>query len=417
MRFDFHGVTVNVTSSDPETLRFFEASFALQLEGEDAVRAPAGLASATQRAGADMPPVDRSGVPADVRIVIEPDRAHSRETAPNNAAPRAKRARRLFRTKDAVVTRSGSAQIFETSERATVTYDFGTESGAIFGPDRDLALEKGYLLVTTRVGALLDRRGLHRVHAMGVARGEDALLCALAMGGGKTTLTLELMRGGGAPATSRAASDGWRLLSDDSPLIGRDGRVWPLPIRPGVVQGTPLPDVPAHLLISFPRSRYGPKTLIDARHFAGRVAPPSRVRVIAFGARADRTVPTARRRTGLAGLAVLWQAGVMGRGLAELLEYSAPFSAAGAMELVRTRISRFFAMLAALRGAAVYELALGNDAAANASLVGSLLDAHRAAGARPRADAGFERYDEPPAPHIEPAPPTEPAAEHATSRQ
>lgn len=398
MRFDFHGVTVDIASSDAETLRFFAASFALQLEEKDAAPARAS----------------RGDEPADVRLAIEPDREASRATAPGSAPPLAKRRRRLFRTKDAVVTGSGSSQIFETPGRATVAYDFRTESGAVFGPDRDLALEKGYLLVTTRVGALLDRRGLHRVHAMGVARGEDALLCVLAMGGGKTTLALELMRGGAgsAPSTSSgrapehagaidaprapeqataidARADDWCLLSDDCPLIARDGRAWPLPIRPGVVQGTALPDVPAGLLTAFPRSRHGPKTLIDARHFAGRVAPLSRVRVIAFGARSDRARPTARRRTRLDGLVVLWEAGVMGRGLPELLEYSAPFSAAGAVALVRVRISRLFAMLAALRGAAIYELALCNDAVANAALVGGLLDAHRAAGAPARSDAGI----------------------------
>jgi hypothetical protein len=361
---------VEVESSDAASRRFFEASFALQI-----AEAPAGRGIATDT-GAE-PRIHPRTDDADVRIAIEPDRAEGIQTdaggIARTATHGAARARHLFRTKDAVVTRRGAAQVFDTPGRATVVYDFGAECGTVFGPDRDLALEKGYLLVTSRVGELLDRRGLHRVHAMGVARGDDALLCALAMGGGKTTLALELLR--------RSAGDGsarWRLLSDDCPLIARDGRALPLPIRPGVVAGTALPDVPSDLLVAFPRSRHGAKTLIDARHFAGRIAPPSRVRVIAYGARSDRARPEARRRSWFAGLAVLWSAGVLGRGLPELLEYSAPCSIAGAIELVGARASRVRAMLAALRGAAVYELALCEDAAANASLVEGLLDAHRA---------------------------------------
>ncbi|MFN0151716.1 MAG: hypothetical protein ACKVU1_13530 [bacterium] len=347
MRFDFHGVTVEVASRDAEALRFLRANFSLQ-EVEDAA----------------------AGEPrADVTLVVEPESAGRFDVAPRGH-------RRLFRTKDAVVTRRAGAQLFESAGRAAVLYDFRIERGVVYGPDRDLALEKCYLLITSRVGALLDRRGLHRVHAMGVAVGDAALLCAFPMGGGKTTLALDmLLRDAGVGGASDATRPRTALLSDDCPLVDFAGCAHPFAVRIGVNPGGEPAEIPDAMRLAFPRSRHGPKTLLDARYFADRIAPRSRVRVFAYGRRADRAAPVAHRRSRLAGLRVLWSAGVLGAGLPELLEYTVPCSIGGALELVRVRLSRLRAMLALARGAAIYELVLGTDRTANAALVRGLLDA------------------------------------------
>lgn len=385
MRFDFHGVTVDVTSRDAEALRFLRANFSLQ-----EVAGAADGAGAAGAAGASADVGATAGAPcADVTIVVEPESAGHFDASPRGH-------RRLFRTKDAVVTRRAGAQLFETAGRAAVLYDFRTERGVVYGPDRDLALEKCYLLITSRVGALCDRRGLHRVHAMGVAidasalrasapsdappppRAHDwaALLCAFPMGGGKTTLALDMLLrdtgGGGASDAPRART---ALLSDDCPLVDRAGRAHPFAVRIGVNPGGEPAEIPDAMRLAFPRSRHGPKTLLDARTFAERISPRARVRVFAYGRRDTRTVPAAHRRSRLAGLRVLWSAGVLGTGLPELREYTVPCSIGGALELLRARVSRLRAMLALARGAAIYELALGTDRAANAALVRGLLDA------------------------------------------
>ena len=86
------------------------------------------------------------------------------------------------------------------------------------GMDPELVYERFYLTVLARVGLLLDRRGLHRVHGLGVG----SSLILLPPGGGKSTLALELL------------PRGLPLVSEDTPLLDRRGRLHPFPFRLGV---------------------------------------------------------------------------------------------------------------------------------------------------------------------------------------
>lgn len=375
--FDFHGVRARVTSPDPRCLESLDFCFGLFLE----------------RSGAD-----RGRQPAQVTLRIDPSRSFDGRAFV--------RRRAAIHTKDAAVTRRGSRQIYHTPSRATVVYDFRRERGLIVGPDIDFVSEKSYLLVLSRVGALLDRRGLHRIHAMAVARPHGgggrvvpasphtgdalpdgirpgALLGVFPMGGGKTTLALSLL-----------ASPGALLLSDECPLVSRDGLLHAFPMRLGVA-GAPPAGIPPEHLRTVQRSRYGPKTLIDARRFEDRIAPPSVPRVLLIGRRTDAAAPGIRPLGRFQGLRALFGACVLGRGLPELLEYSAPLSARGLLGAVRARLSRWRACRALLRRCAVYRISLCPDRAANAAAVRALLDAAGQPAAGNAAATGAATEDDP----------------------
>jgi hypothetical protein len=49
-------------------------------------------------------------------------------------------------------------------------YDLSREAGVVWSPERDLLRELGYLVLHSRLGWELDRRGLHRAHALGVEK-------------------------------------------------------------------------------------------------------------------------------------------------------------------------------------------------------------------------------------------------------
>ena len=134
----------------------------------------------------------------------------------------------------------------------------------VYGTDHDLVHEVVYLFILSTVGQYLDRAGLHRVHALGVSYRDRATLLLLPSGGGKSTIALELLR-----------QPGFQLLGEDTPLIDRQGRVLPFPLRLGVRAGSPT-GVPEQYLRTKRRMEFDPKTLIDISYFEDRLAAPGR---------------------------------------------------------------------------------------------------------------------------------------------
>lgn len=321
----FHGIEATVTSDDAEALGLVEHDFGLFLGPGPA---PGGAAAIEIRLVLGRPPADR--IP---------------------------RKRPLVRTKDAAVYRQGDVRVYDSRGEALVIYDMRARRAEIHSLDRDLLREKCYLLVMTRVGEELDRRGLHRIHAMGVAHQGHAVVCLLPSGGGKTTLALSLL-----------ALPGFALLSEEVPLLSRAGRLHAFPVRMGVVEGTRL-DIPARFLQAFRRSRREAKVLIDTRYFARLIAPPAEPGIVFVGRRVGAgqagIVPLSR----LAGLAALLGPCVAGSGIPQLLEYLLRLDLGDIKRQVPILWSRLVASARLARRSAVYELRLGPDREANARLV------------------------------------------------
>ncbi len=324
--FAFHGVRAAVVSSDPECLRLVETDFALFLTSA---------------------PSAGEAVALEVRLAVG---APPYERIPQGTKP-------FVHTKDAVVYRCGDVRCYDSGGKALVVYDLGRGLADVYSLDRDLLREKCYLLVMTRVGEELDRRGLHRIHAMGVVHGGRAVLCLLPSGGGKTTLALSLLE-----------RRDFSLLSEEVPLVSRSGRLFPFPIRIGIVEGTPL-DVPPRFLQPFRRSRHGPKVLIDARFYADQIAEAADPGIVFLGRRVDSAEPGITPLPRLRALVALLRSCVVGTELPQLLEYLLRLDLGDVGRQAPILWSRLRASIALVRRSAVYELRLGPDRRANAKLV------------------------------------------------
>lgn len=268
--------------------------------------------------------------------------------------------RRWMRTRDADVYSGGGRRILESPGRCRVVIDFANDCAEIYATDLDLLHEKAYLLIMSRIGAALDGRGLHRIHAMGVEHGGRSIVCMIAMGGGKTTLALGLLE-----------VPGFALLSDEAPLVDRAGRLHAFPIRLGVVAGTALA-IPDDFLSSLRRSHHGPKTLIDARYFSDRSVESAEPGILLVGRRIQgnepRLEPVSRRRA----FRTLWEMSVRARGIPELLEYVLRPSPAGLRVLFATYASRIRACWKLVRRSECHAIDLCEDRTANAALVAGL---------------------------------------------
>jgi hypothetical protein len=263
---------------------------------------------------------------------------------------------------EAIIYDAGDVRYVVYADRTLSVYDYRKEAGELYAGTPERLHELLYLIIQSRVGELLDRAGMHRVHALGLARGKTGILCILPQGGGKTTLGLELLK-----------RKGISFLSDDTPLISRNGTLFPFPLRIGVCEGYPL-SVPEQFLSRMVRQKYGAKTLIDIAYFKEKIGDPVPARVIIIGERElsrDARIEEASRASALSSL---FACSVVGLGLPQMVEY---FLRTGSGSLLRKAplvMSRCVAVAAAVSRARVYRLVLGTDIERNGNVLAEFIE-------------------------------------------
>jgi len=262
-------------------------------------------------------------------------------------------------TPNAVSFDDGPVRYNDYHGQALAIYDFNREEGEIWSEDPDLLYELTYLTSLSRIGEIHDRRGIHRVHALGITVGGRGALVLLPEGGGKSTLALELLK------RSEVG-----LLSDDMPLIAR-GRLLAFPTRIGI-RGDVTGVAPENLRV-FPRRNHGPKTLIDLDHFRARIVAEARPHALIVGVRQSGShswiEPISRARL----LRSLTGNLIIGVGLPQVVEY---FLRSGVREVLRKASivrSRVTASLGLLARSKCYRLSLGRGDPAAADAVLSAL--------------------------------------------
>ena len=221
--------------------------------------------------------------------------------------------------------------------------------------------EAAYHFVVSRIGEHLDRIGLVRLHALGLAGAAGGVAVMLPSGGGKSTLGLQALR------------DRRRLLSDDSPAAGPRGRLHPFPLRIGV-NATDAASLPAGHVRRIDRMEHHPKLALELAAFRDRIEP-ARSRCATSSSASGRSgggarlEPLGRRRA----LGPLLRESVVGVGLYQGMEFVLQrglrdvFSQAGP-GLVRAR-----GCAAGLARAQVWRLTTGRDHEANWAALEPLL--------------------------------------------
>ena len=331
---DFHGILVKVLTNDKESTKFIRSDFSYFL---------VNIAEGTR-----TPDISLS-----VYLSAPPY-----EKIPEGTLA-------AFHTKDAAVYRQGEVSYYYYGE-ALAVYDDRLRSAEIYSLNRDFLYEKSYLMVMSRVGVELDRKKLHRIHAMGVVFEGRAILCLLPMGGGKTTLTLSLLE-----------KKAFSLLSEEAPLVSSEGHLYPMPVRMGVTDGTPL-SIPEKFLKPFQREHYKPKTLIDINYFKDRIATVTEPGFIFVGKRIHSAKPKIIKISRLKAFGPLFRLCVIGMGLPQLLEYILRFDFLDMVGRISIFLSRLFASLVLLCKSETYTLYLSYDRSANAALVSKFVsEKHR----------------------------------------
>lgn len=258
--------------------------------------------------------------------------------------------------------------VYDTREYKVVDYfgkgatveDKTRRSFTIYGKDGNFLQEAFYLLVLSIFGQYCDRHGMLRVHAMALSYADKAILMPIPPGGGKSTMAVAMLQ-----------EDGFRLISDDEPIVSRSGAILPFALRIGTLDKSKTEAIPAEFVYSIDRMEFGLKYFIDVRYWESRLEQRALEDVIYMAARrvlngtpSIRAIP--KRRV----LKSLFRDSIIGVGLYQGLEFMFSHSVWSNVRQLATLARRSRVAWKMLRRARVYEFILSGDVGENRRILG-----------------------------------------------
>ena len=343
------GVHARGLPEPPLTLALDIHGYRVRVHGSDA--------AAIENVRRDFAYFVRPGSPADGAVLS----VELRRAAPPGPPPGA--VARL-RSPECVAYDAGPLRYADYGGRGGVTWHTAAETVSIVSPDPHLLHEASYMVILTRAGEAFDRRGIHRLHGLAVARDGRATLCLLPSGGGKTTLAMALLRAGNG-----------LLLSDEQAAIDGRLRVLPFPLRLGLAPGAAALDgIGAAQLRTLVRAARGPKVLVDVAWCAHALArAPAPLGAVLFGRRAGAAAPALVPLGAAAAARLLLVELVRARELPQTKIYFFRRDARALARLGRILAARARRALHLARAVPSFHFALGEDPAANAAALGAAL--------------------------------------------
>jgi hypothetical protein len=250
------------------------------------------------------------------------------------------------------------------SGRALGILDSSSGRLRVFSEDIDLLYETGYLFLLSQLGERLDERRLHRIHAVAVSVKGNAALVLLPMGGGKSTLATHLL-----------ADPTVDFLSDDSPLVDKQGLLHAFPLRIGILPGHESGYDPSQLR-TIQRMEFGPKLLLRHQHFESRIVDSAVPALLFLGRRSLSETCIIQPATRLAALRALIPNCVIGLGLFQGMEFIFNRSRREIFRKSTTAFSRLRNCIALTRKATPYTVILGRNLELNARTIREFLEQH-----------------------------------------
>jgi hypothetical protein len=268
-----------------------------------------------------------------------------------------------FVTPRNVVYQQGPRTVIDYFGRALSILDRELSLLIVQGTEAHLVHEAVYLFLLSRIGEHLDSLRTPRLHALGLRGPAGGVAVMLPSGGGKSTLALRALR-----------TDGITLLSEDSPLIDRRGRLHPFPLRVGINESD-APALPAEHVRRIERMEFHPKLLLDIDYFRDRIEPePVPLRHLVIGrrslARDPRLEHVPRRRA----VGPLIREAVIGVGLYQGMEFVLQHGMRDALRKLDVAAMRASCCAMCMRRARVWELTLGRDHDRNWDTLHELLE-------------------------------------------
>jgi hypothetical protein len=267
-----------------------------------------------------------------------------------------------FVTPRNVVYQQDRRTIVDYFGRAVAVLDRNAGSLLVQSDDLGIAQEALYQFLLSRVGEYLDRKGFTRLHGLGIVGRQGAVAVMLPSGGGKTTLALRAIRDGSV-----------KLLSEDSPLMDRRGRLHPFPLRMGI-NPTDAAKLPKGDVRRIDRMEFHPKFALELSTFADRIeSRPHDLRHLVIGQRALGRGAVLEPLPRRAAVGPLVREAIVGVGIYQGMEWVLQQGMRDVLGHGRIGATRAACCAAALRRTKVWRLTVGRDHERNWAALGQLL--------------------------------------------
>jgi len=205
------------------------------------------------------------------------------------------------------------------------------------------------------LGEELDRRGIHRIHCLGLEKGGAAVLVLLPPGCGKSSLALRFL-----------GAEGIKVLSEDVALFDR-GRIVGLHFHWGIRKGAGR--LPGRMVR---RKGLPDKNFVDARTLS--LASDGRPKALILGRKVmggeSAISPVGRHRL----ILPLFKSMVLGLELQQSLAYFLLRNYKDGFSKSGIGLSRLYALLSVLLHSTTYEFAVGGDMEENHRVLAEFMD-------------------------------------------
>ncbi len=261
------------------------------------------------------------------------------------------------------VYRDGPRLVTDYHGRAVAVADQEARTLVVRGDDGWVVRRAAFDYLLAEVDAHLARIGLPRVHGLGLGGKQGGVLVMMPTASGKTTLALSAIR-----------SEGVGFLSEGSPLLDREGNLWPFPIPLWVrAYGPEAATLPREHVRSLPGIDPDPAVL-EIAAFADKIpAGPVPLGHVVLGRRSLGREPRLEELGRRAAIEPFLRETIVGQGFMRGVEYAVrngPASLARELARAGRRASHCYA---GLRRASVWRLTLGLDREANWNALAALL--------------------------------------------
>ncbi|MBA2405169.1 MAG: hypothetical protein H0V66_10395 [Bdellovibrionales bacterium] len=254
----------------------------------------------------------------------------------------------------------GPSRYIDYRGEALTIWDKQEESVRIYSLDVDRLYEIAFLAIHSILGQELEKKGICRVHALGVSLGKVNSLVMLPSKGGKSTLLSYLLEN---PEV--------KILSDDMPLIDLTGRIH---IFPSKISVDKKPEDGALAKLNwteFVRTQYPPKWTAGLSQLKNRIETNNlhhkNLLIAGFRLSKGQSILTPVPKWKIIG--PVFEHMIMGVGLPQVIEMFLNFNWTDILKLIYHSIIRSFCAFQMIRRAKCYHFYLGPDRAYNAQLL------------------------------------------------
>lgn len=278
----------------------------------------------------------------ETEIIIE------QKDPPYNSFPSVKAS---FSTPRNIIYHSDEEKIIDYFGNGVVVQNKAESKYHIYGCDINFLTEAFYLLVISLVGQFCDKKGYLRVHALALSYNDTAVLLPLPPGSGKSTMAMAML-----------GINGFKLISDDEPIIKSDGSILPFPSRIGTLDKKKIQTIPEKFVYKIDRMEFGLKYFIDYDYWGDRIEKKHLKKSIIFQSnRLLNGAPSIQKASKIKILSSLIRDAVIGVGLYQGLEFIFQNSTWEILSKVRVVINRFIKAIKLASSSETYQINLSRD--------------------------------------------------------